>query len=219
MRQLRTAFSGMLQRLEDRRAEYSPRGQDYEWARHRATVASQALRMYLTHDESMGEGLVLRSEAMAANTSWAVDQLGPGARVVMLATGVNVARSPWTYSGAETQLPSVGALLAERYDYFALTMAFGSGEFSPPNPITGSTVIPDTAADSVDLALAAVGAPYLLVDLRGRTAPAPPAGWLSAPHPLRPMQNVAAPPAYRFPEAVDALVYVDRIHGHEARRP
>jgi erythromycin esterase len=125
----------------------------------------------------------------------------------------------WRYGGSDAEIPSIGTRLADWYgaDYVALSTTFGGGTFDPPNPVTGTTEIPAGAPDSVDLALDAVGGAPLLVDFRGRTAAPPPAGWLAERHPLRPMQNVAAPPRYAFPDAFDAVVFVDRVHSARPR--
>ncbi|RZQ62304.1 erythromycin esterase family protein [Amycolatopsis suaedae] len=220
--QLREALAVAVARLGNNRDEYRGRGsaEDFEWALHRLVVLQQAQRMYEAHLGSVADGLAVRVHAMADNARWAIDRLGAGARTVVLATSVHLARAPWAYSGSETEIPSVGMRLAAWYGtgYVALSTAFGGGTFEPPNPVTGTTDIPAGAPDSIDRALAeAGGSAFRLLDLCGRTAVAPPAGWLAEPRPLQPMQNVASPPRYAFPGAFDALVYADQVHSARQR--
>jgi erythromycin esterase len=219
---LRNALATVAARLENNRDEYCRRGstEDFEWALHRVVVLQQSQQMYEAHLRSVADGLAVRALAMADNARWAVGRLGATAKAVVLATSVHLARAPWAYSGSETEIPSIGMRLADWYgaSYVALSTTFGSGTFDPPNPVTGTTGIPAGAPDSIDQALAAAGGgEFRLLDLRGRTATAPPAEWLAEPHPLRPMQNVASPPRYAFPEAFDAVVYVDQIHSARQR--
>jgi erythromycin esterase len=223
---LRDALATAVARLENYRDEYCGRAstEDFEWALHRIVVLQQSQRMYEAHLRSVADGLAVRALAMADNARWAVDRLGATAkttaRAVLLATSVHLARAPWAYSGSATEIPSVGMRLADWYGagYVALSTAFGGGTFDPPNPVTGTTDIPAGAPDSIDRALAAAGgSEFRLLDLRGRTAAPPPSGWLAEPHPLRPMQNVASPTGYTFPEAFDGVVYADRIHAARQR--
>jgi hypothetical protein len=92
-------------------------------------------------------------------------------------------------------------------DYLAITTTFAAGTFNPPNPITATTEIPLGDPDSLDLLLAETDAEYLLLDLRES-----PPGWISHPHPVRPMQNVGAPPQYKLAEAFDLVVHVKELH-------
>jgi erythromycin esterase len=208
--QLRTIFTEIVDRLTTRRADYLEQGsaEDFEWALHRAQVLLQAQTMYELNASEFSAGIAARVEAMAENVRWALDHTA--GKAVLLATGVHVAKAPWAYAGDEAELPSLGMRLAGP-DYLAITTTFGHGAFDPPNPITGTAEIPLGDPDSLDLALAETGAEYLLLDLRE----APP-GWISQPHPLRPMQNVAAPPQYRLSEAFDVVVHVDEIRGPDS---
>ncbi|ADD43339.1 erythromycin esterase family protein [Stackebrandtia nassauensis] len=217
----RAALDHIIERLTDNRTEYLDRtdAEDFAWALHRATVIRQAQDMYETLQQSFADGLAEHVRAIVHNVQWCVDQLGDDGKAVILATGVHLTRGPWTYTTHDTPIPSVGALLSETYgdDLVVLSTCFGSGRFDPPNLVTGTVDIPEAAADSLDTALAATGAAALLVDLRGRTSPPPPVSWLSTPHPLRPMQNVANPPRYRLAEALDAVIYIDHVHAHQPR--
>lgn len=206
--QLRAAFAEIVDRLTAKRSAYLDRStaEEFAWALHRAVVIQQAQRMYEANVEDFASGITARVEAMAENAGWALDHTG--AKAVLLATGVHVAKAPWKYTGHAAELPSVGMRLAAELgpDYLAITTTFGHGAFDPPNPITGTTEIPPGDPDSLDLALAGTGAEYLLLDLRQA-----PAGWISSPHPVRPMQNVAAPPTYQLSEAFDLVVHCDEI--------
>jgi erythromycin esterase-like protein len=213
--QLRVAFTAIVDRLTTNRAAYLDRGtpEEFEWALHRAVVIQQAQKMYEANVEDFAQGITARVEAMAENARWALDHTG--AKAVLLATGVQVAKAPWRYSGHDAELPSMGMRLADEFgrDYLAITTTFGHGAFDPPNPITGTAEIPPGDPDSLDLALAGTGAEYLLLDLRQA-----PAGWISSPHPVRPMQNVAAPPKYKLSEAFDLVVHCDEIHAAHVGR-
>jgi erythromycin esterase len=213
---MRIAFTHAVARLAEKRSEYRHRSSaaSYEWAMHRAVVVLQAQQMYDALSQDLVHGLAVRALAMAENAQWALDRAGADARAVILGTSTHLAKAGWTYAGRDTPIPSIGMRLADWHgpDYVALTTTFGTGEFTPPNPITGTTTIPAGQPDCLDLALDQVGAPYLLVDLHGRVGPHPPAGWLSHPHPLRPMQNVSAPTAYRLPDAFDGALHVSEIH-------
>lgn len=204
---LKDAFTDAAKRLNQIRAE----SEEHTWALHRATTVLQAARMY---EVDTARGLAIRAPAMAENARWALEQLGDDARAVILGTAVHLARAPWTYVGDDTAIPSIGMRLSRWLGsrYVALATTVSRGSFDPPHPITGTTAIPDGDPGSLDLALAELDTAPLLLDLRNA-----PSGWLDQPHPLRPMQNVASPTAYKLGEAFDGVIHVDEIHGARPR--
>jgi erythromycin esterase len=205
---LRQAFTAAVAQLRRHRADYAHRGSPAElaWASQRAAVLLQALDVYETPP---GHGFSVRDLAMAENVQWSLDHLGPDTRAVVLAHTAHLARAPGRVARSDAMQASMGARLADWHgaDYVALTTTFGDGELTAPHPITQALDIAPGSDDSIDLAVRDAGHAPSLLDLRGAAGQP----WLAVPRPHRTMANLGWELVYRFPNAIDGLIHIDRI--------
>lgn len=176
-----------------------PDAERTRWARRLARVAQQTETMFRLgayHPDNP------RDRAMAENTRWVLDQVGPGDRVVLWAHNAHVQRYPIEGPPVPTgTTPSMGTLLGRELGagYLAVGTAYGGASLdSAAAPVAGG----------VDRALGALGpGPYLL-PLRGRPSDGPLAAWLDARRPMRFQLGHLLVPLGR---AFDAVAYFDRV--------
>ncbi len=121
--------------------------------------------------------------AKAANLQWVLEQLGPGARVLVFMHRDHLAYTRSTIAlpppiNAWTLPPMVGMYLKERYGNTLVTVAhlFATQATACGSPPTRA------APDSFEAVLAKAPAPLFLLDLR--TAPPDVAAWLKTDHTL-----------------------------------
>ncbi len=215
----RAGYRADLQRAYDDlaagRAAYeaasSPR--DYDRALHSARLVLQA-------EEIAGHGTdpaadQARQRFMAENAARLLERAGPGAKLVLWSTNLQVGLSP-----AADGSRSLGGHLRERYGaaFVNVAFTFHSGTIyalrqSSPRQGWTDFPVPPPPADSYEAALDQAGLPRLLLDLRALPA-GPEAAWLAGPRRLRQIGNTyddTRPDDYfsttRLPEQFDAIVY------------
>lgn len=213
LRETAATISGILARLADRREAYVLRSLYGQWleVRQHARILAQAHESWSLPDwPNVGD---LRDKFMAQNVTSLLEQAGPEARVIVWAHNAHVARGLW--SGQRT----LGWYLAQRLRsrMVVFGFAFNAGSLQAWDR-QGSAVVEHTVGPaptgSVSAALASVGIPRFLVDLRRAAASGPIGAWLSSPHPERTIGsgiNSGDTPAQITPRDVyDAMVFVDR---------
>lgn len=186
----------------------------YRRALHELAVARQ-IENYLGLMGRMGPGSGLsdagplmgtRDHAMAENVRWAVENEGPGGRLLVFAHDAHVLN--WKLAGGifdAVREPPVmmGSYLRSVYGkdlvIIATSSAWASAQLPAPEPVE----------DSIDSVLARIGLPALMLDLS--TAPENKAAqaWLSKPQALH--ANLSSHIMITPATAVDAFYFVDRL--------
>lgn len=194
----------VLARLDARRKDYLAAGADaWAEARQQAEVVAQARRMAETWEFEAGEF------ARARNAEWALAQLGEGGKLVVLADNRRVAAE---VPGAA---PAMGDFLRQwlASDYRAVAASFADGSVlvvRDPSHLCAAPLAPPRAG-SLDAAVAALGLPIAVIDLRGAKDPA-----LHKPQALRSLAGAdAGDPRVRPAVAFDAIVGLQHVHPAE----
>ncbi len=193
-----------LRRLTDRLVQEVdrirlPDAERTRWARRLAVVAQQTETMYRLgayHPDNP------RDRAMAANTRWVLDQVGPGDRVVLWAHNAHVQRYPIEGPPVPSgTTPSMGTLLGRDLGdgYLAIGTAYGGASLD-------SAAVP--VAGGIDRALGGVGPGSFLLVLRGHHPKGALAAWLDASRPMRFQVGHLLVPLGR---AFDAVAYFERV--------
>jgi erythromycin esterase len=210
-----TAISHLIALLQlHRPPAAAPTLTDYEWAERDAFVARDAARMFAAAPAtastqilpSDGDAAQRRDHAMADNVRWVVRQEGPTGRVLVFAHNAHVKNAP-TEGGIWAVLPRPLGVMG-----MYLRQAFGKdmviiGTSSMANPSEPSKRTPDSK--SVDDALARVGVPLFMLDLRAARADRAANEWLSERHTLR--ANFSTSLTLSPSKAFDALVFIDAL--------
>jgi erythromycin esterase len=113
-------------------------------------------------------GGAVRERAMAGTVTWILDREAAGARAILWAHNLHVAKSTFRMPGLmEGELEPMAVRLSEELgdDYVAIGAAFGEGTYGPDLP-PGERRFEVPSADVMDGALARVGLPSFLVDVR-----------------------------------------------------
>lgn len=126
------------------------------------------------------EGGAIRERGMAQTTLWILDQEIPGEKAIIWAHNLHVAKSSFLMPGlAEGALEPMGVQLSEELGdaYIAIGGTFGTGSYPSDLP-PGERLFETVSEDVMDGALAKVGVPIFLVDLRGVGQNSGAARWL-----------------------------------------
>ena len=191
----------VLARLDQRRDAYLAAADPAAWAtaRQQAEVVAQARRMAETWEFEAGEF------ARARNVEWSLAQLGPRGKLIVWADNQRIAAQ---VAGAA---PSMGDFLRQWFaaDYRPIAASFAGGALlvaTSEQRLCGAP-LPPPRAGSLDAALAGLGAPLVLIDLRGRSEPE-----LRAPQELRSFTGAQAEPTRVRPAiAFDAVLAVHSV--------
>lgn len=207
---LRTEYGGILERLEARRRVYVGLSSEEELDRARQDLAvARAANDYFSAGPGE-EGDAIRSEASARNLLWILDHLARGERVVVWATNPDSSREPYRVPGESSNLRTgMGCYLARALGDRLVTVAasFDRGRRDGEPPPEEST-FPPADPETLDGALARIGLPRLVVDLRAAPDSGPVAAWLEGEHRLRSQElEMSCSPRRSF----DAVVYVGEI--------
>ena len=183
----------------------------YRWALHNIEVGRQLAKCFhVTTPKSFQDirystpVMNCRDRAMADNVAWIATNEGSKGRVLVFAHDGHIMN--WKEDGPRmAQVPDkpfmMGFHLRRALGKRLVIIAMSSATTSPGLPT------PHPAEDGIDEALARVGLPRMLLDLRlARQDPAALA-WLSRPHLLFGETNALITPLI----AVDAFVFVDRL--------
>ena len=129
---------------------------------------------------SREQGGEVRERGMAQVVQWVLDRERTGAKAIIWAHNLHVAKSPFRMPGfAEGELIPLGVHLHAALGdaYLAIGGTFGAGAYPADLP-PGERSFEVPSADVMDGALARIGTPCLLVDLRGVEQDSAPARWL-----------------------------------------
>ncbi len=186
---LAAAIDSLVALLERRRAAYvaASNEEEYAWARRNAEVARQSERLLRVRAASRPGGgippgawreIAARDSAMAENVRWASAREGTSGRLLVFAHDIHVKNAP-TVGGVWSVLEHPPTVMGQhlRRVLGAQLLIVGTSDGSPADGKGDAT--------SVDAALARVGVPRFLLDLRAARHDAAARDWLSAQRPLR----------------------------------
>lgn len=186
---------------------------EYEWALRSIIVAKQLETLFrLSPANVSATGVVAefqqaaaaRDAAMADNALWSLQREGPSGRVLVFAHNAHIMNAPlrgglWN---VYAQPPSVmGQHLRTTLGKDLVIIGTSSSTNGP-----GLPAAPSEAA-SIDAALARLGLPHFILDLRA--APHTTIPWLQHLQSLR--ANFTTEMEVSLPDAFDALVYFDQL--------
>jgi erythromycin esterase len=149
---------------------------------------------------------------MTENLEWILEEEGAGAKVVLWAHNMHVARKP------QNGIEYMGSRLSKRMgaDLVVLGFAFNRGAFQARNGLAGPVqtfTVPPAPGGSMDAVLAASGVRIGVIDLR--QAPAGAREWLTEPRGTRNIGAAFSSSAamrvspFPFSEAYDGLIFVE----------
>ena len=212
------AFAAVAVRLLENRGAYvaASSATEFEWALHRAMVVRQTLAIHTATVSSFVGGMQVRERSMAENASWAMQQMDPDGRFVVLGHTAHLAKQIWIRPEDPTGIVTMGCHLAQWLpdEYRTLTTAFGHGVLDSPHPVSGAFGELPQAPDSIDAAFAQAGSGSRLLAIpAGSQRPT----WALRTQPLRTMNQLGWSIDYGFGQALDYLLYVDEIHEQTPR--
>jgi erythromycin esterase len=212
---LTAAIDDLISSLESERPSLIASSEsDYEWGLRNAIVARQSDRLFRVAPPNLPNGQIsaagwrfanVRDSAMAENVRWILAQEGPTGRVLVFAHNVHVMNAQ-TKGGmwAVFDRPPypMGMHLRSLLGDDVLIIATSSAANGQGLPVA----TPDS--DSVDAALARVGLPRFLLDLR-RARNEKVEAWLTQPRALRANfdSHVMVSPGTAF----DALLFINTL--------
>ncbi|MGH9842990.1 MAG: erythromycin esterase family protein [Blastocatellia bacterium] len=184
---LSAAIEDLLALLERERLAFiaATSETDYEWAHRNAIVARQTHRLYRVRPTeppgrgvppSAWRGLSQRDAAMADNVRWVLEREGPTGRVFVFAHNghvMNARAEGGTLSALERPATVMGQHLRSALGAELVIIGMSSAQ--------NGTGLPTAAleAGSLDAALARVGQPRFLLDLRAARADRAATAWLA----------------------------------------
>ncbi len=151
---------------------------EYERMLRLASIGQAGNALFVATDRR--KGAVIREAGMARTALWILGRRGDDGGMIVWAHNLHVARAPFRMPGlAEGTLEPMGMRLAEELGdaYVAIGGAFGGGSYGAHLP-PGERTFTAGAEDVMDGALAAVGMPALLLDLREARAGSTAGRWL-----------------------------------------
>jgi erythromycin esterase len=197
---------------------------DYQWALRTAISARQGDRLFRIDTPDLPGGGIApaawravnaRDAAMAENVHWALAQEGPDGRMLVFAHNAHV-QNALTVGGIwdvfERPANAMGMYLRSTLGNDLVIIGTSSAANARGLPRASED------ASSLDAALARVGTPHFLLDLRASRDDQAVSSWLGKPHALRANFNtlLSLSPGTAF----DALVFVDTLtpaHGASPR--
>ena len=197
--------------------------EEYEWALHSVVVACQLNHMFEVSPTSAWPGPGIPPDAyraaaahesgMADNVRWALEQEGPNGRIIVFAHNNHVMNASMTGGiwSAFRQPPSAMGKYLRPMLGRDLVIIGGSSGATP-----GATQL-KVDPDNIDAALAQVGLPRFIVDLRQARNDHAAFAWLSKPRALH--SNIETFMTVTPAEAFDALYFTDNLTPVLARKP
>lgn len=150
----------------------------YERLRWLAEIGRWGIEFFSAADRKLGGKI--REFGMSQTVLWILEHETPGKNAIVWAHNLHVAKSSFLMPAiAEGALEPMGVHLHEALasDYVAIGGTFGQGAYGP-DVHPGERVFPAAASESMDGALAAVGLPMFVLDLRGAAADSEVDTWL-----------------------------------------
>src|SRR5262245_44055502 len=184
---------------------------DYEWAHRNAIVARQSHRLYLVRPteaqwSSAWRAFSQRDAAMADNVRWVLEQEGSTGRVLVFAHNAHVMNAPVEGEMSrrfERPPTAMGQHLRLAFGSDLVIIGISSAENGTGLP-TGSL-----EPGGIDAALARVGPPLFLLDLRAARSDRAVAAWLAERRSLRTNFNsfLTVSPSAAF----NALLFINTL--------
>jgi erythromycin esterase len=218
------AINDLIARVETRRVYYIQRSsaERYEWAYRHAVNARQMDRIYRewAADPQSVPGRISRGAppeeetasprdlGMAENIVWALEREGPDGRIVLWAHNTHLSKYPFMWQGFRGT--GLGEYLDSMIqdDYLSVGFTYSQGvssgwasyqtEVSKPAP-----------PGSLDAAMAQVGLPMFILDLRRAPREGPVYEWLNQERQHR--ESQPQPQFVNPAKAWDVLFHIDRI--------
>jgi erythromycin esterase len=165
-------------RVERTRLVASSSEKEYERTSLMGEIGKMGNDLFSSADRE--EGGAIRERGMALTTLWILDREMAGGKAIIWAHNLHVAKSSFRMPGlAEGALEPMGVQLREELGeaYIAIGGTFGTGSYGSDLP-PGERVFEAVSEDVMDGALAKVGVPFFLVDLRGVEQNSGAARWL-----------------------------------------
>jgi erythromycin esterase len=185
--------------------------EEYRWALHNLDVVGQlAKHFHVTVPSAAmrdaGPAIMARDRAMAENVQWALENEGPGGRILVFAHNNHVMN--WTedggiWAGVREKPLMMGALLRRAYGTDLVIIATSSAGASAGLPR------PEPIQDSIDSALARVGHATMVLDLRPARRSAAVFAWLSRQRPIH--ANISTHDLITPSTAADAFFFVEGL--------
>ncbi|MGH9939013.1 MAG: erythromycin esterase family protein, partial [Blastocatellia bacterium] len=222
---LSAAIEDLLALLERERPAFIAASSetDYEWAHRNAMAARQAHRQYRVRPTEPSRGGVppsawrsssQRGAAMADNVRWVLEREGPAGRALVFAHNVHIknARTEGGIWSAFERPPTVmGQHLRSALGADLVIIGMSSAQNGAGLPAAS----PESG--SLDAALARVGLPRFLLDLRASRADRAVTAWLAERHAMR--ANFTASLTLSPGAAFDALLFIDTLTPARAAPP
>jgi|GEM_PF-2933831 len=203
-------IKGVLARFEQKRSEYialSSEG-EYTWVLHEAGCVKRASDFFsIVTTASPEEVGNVRTTAMVDNLMWLINEVAKGERLIVWAHNIHVSRDY-----IEVNVPGASKLASMypmgRFMSTELGAKMVSMGFSYANSVTTDSLAPPARSSSIDGALAGVGKPLFVIDLRTAPAEGPVRTWLNIRNEMRGLGGVTRLVPAR---AYDAIIFVDQI--------
>jgi len=173
-----------------------------------AEVGRMGNKLFSSADREKGG--IIREHGMAQAILWILEREAPGGRAILWAHNLHVAKAPFRMPGlAEGPLEPMGIELSKQLGerYLAIGGTFGTGSFPASLP-PGERHFDRPPEDTMDGAMARVGAPLFLTDLRDVERGSAAEDWLGQPRGWRAQDTEAVlVPS----EAFDLVYFTARI--------
>jgi erythromycin esterase len=202
--------SGVLSRFEEKRSDYIALSSEaeYAWALREAACVKKASDFFILGTTASPEEVGnIRTTAMVDNLMWVVNEAAKGERVIVWAHNIHVSRDyvEVNVPGAP-KLPSMypmGQFLKASLGGKMVSVGFSFNRGAYPD-----SAVPPAPKSYIDGALAGVGKPLFVIDLRTAPADGPVRTWLNTRNAMRGLGGVTRlVPA----QAYDAIIFVDEI--------
>ena len=207
---LKANYAELVGTMEKQRGPYVARSSagEYEWALREALVAQAGNEMFSSGSRVAGG--VIRDRAMADNLRWIMEHEAHGERIIVCAHNLHIARDTFLMPGESGErLSDVACHLSKELgsDMVSIGASFNRGRYARVG--SGEDVVFAPAdSNSVDGALARVGSPRFMLDLRDAPKKGAVADWLGSEQRMRAQDfDVELIPA----RAYDAVYFVDSI--------
>ncbi len=167
-RQLADTYKALIEVLKEQRARLVAYSSEKEYERVLLLAEIGRMGNDMFSSSNREEGGALRERGMARTTLWILDREIAGEKVIIWAHNLHVAKSTFRLPGlAEGALEPMGVRLSEELGeaYIAIGGTFGAGSYPSDRP-AGEGLFEAVSEDVMDGALAKVGVPMFLIDLR-----------------------------------------------------
>jgi erythromycin esterase-like protein len=200
----------ILGRLAEKRSDYVALSSEVEhaWAVREATCGKRASEFFRRWPTASPEEVTaIRTSAMVDNVLWVFNEVAKGERLIVWAHNIHASRDY-----VEVHVPGA-PIVASMHPMGQSLNGTLAGKVISVGTTFGRHLEPDSLplgapSWSVDAALAAVGKPLFMIDLRGAPAEGPVRTWLDTHKTMRGLGGTTKLVPAR---AYDVLVFIDEI--------